>query len=118
MGNQTPARTISEIEAMLSQHKLEDIEGFSGGMYQGFQAGMRMIQEGKSPAEIYQYAKDDDNVYRSWGDDRADEYQSGRTCAIMWCAGQYDWDENGNPIYREGNFLGEQVGQRSESAGE
>lgn len=77
-------------------------DGFDSGMHKG----LRMTQEGKTPADILSFAQADQAAYVPHGDDQEDAWQSGYTVALEWCAEQFDWDETGQPIGRPGNVVG------------
>ena len=68
------------------------------GMITGFKTGIRLTKEGKTEQQIIDYIHEDEAEYRSVGDDDADAYQSGFTCALWWAADQYEWDADGMPI--------------------
>lgn len=105
-------RTIAEIEALLLPEKeLPDISDqdaqYDRGVQAGFKKAIRMIEDGKTTPDILEYARADSLGYVSHGDDYADAWQSGYSTALYWAAEQYDWDEEGVPIFREGNIWGE-----------
>lgn len=109
-------RTLAEISAQQNTERLLDpslddqTAAYNRGMMAGFEQGKEFIQSGMTSAEIAEYTQRDERGYRSHGDDGMDAWQGGYSCALYWVAEQYDWDDEGNPIYREGNIWGEEVG--------
>lgn len=113
-------RDIQQIEQEIAelQQKYGDDPGYyydqdqasDFGMLAGFRAGLKMIQEGKTSEEITAYAQRDQHDYVSHGDDLEDAWQSGYSCALFWVGEQFDWDDDGVPIFRPGNIFNEPVG--------
>ncbi len=103
-------RTIEDIEAQIPEEQPdihdEDAQ-FQNGLRAGFKAAIGLIERGKSTAEILAFTQVEESEHKSVGDDYADAYQSGRTTALYWVAEQYDWDGEGNPLFREGNIWGQ-----------
>jgi len=85
----------------------------ANGMIAGFKWAMELTHQGKQPHEIAILAKADEENYRSWGDDSADAYQNGFTCAAFWGACQYDWDNDGYPVFIAENVFGLKEGKAS-----
>lgn len=105
-------RTIEELEREIVEATQDYVDEhdqdsqYDAGMKAGFKAALRLTKEGKTPDEIFEYAQTDQKAYVSHGDDYADAWQSGYTCALEWAAEQFDWNKDGEPIFREGNKLG------------
>lgn len=107
-------RTIAEVEMEFNRindrwsgDAHEEGDRSDEGMLMGFKTIMRWIGEGKTLDEMIALTRKDENGYHSWGDDYADAEQSGFICALYWGCEQYDWTEDGQPIFREGNILGQ-----------
>lgn len=98
-------------EEMYSEYGDHRDEQAYDGERCGFLAGIRLTKRGYTERQIWEFAASDDANYRSWGDDAADAWQSGYTCALYWCADQYDWNADGVPVYNAGNFLGHPEGE-------
>jgi hypothetical protein len=106
-------RTIEEIRRalpVLSADPDRDTSPSEEGLTAGLHRGLRFTDEGKSPTEILRIAQAMEQGYCSVGSDNEDEWQSAFSAALYWVAEQYDWDADGNPIYREGNIWGQPVG--------
>lgn len=120
-------RTIEEIQQQLAHEPDKD-----DGSYQhsqdaayddGFDAGMRtgakLVQQGKSSADILHYAQADELGYLPHGNDDEDAWQSGYSTALFWCAEQFDWNAEGVPVYRAGNVWSLSAdGHEQDEAGE
>jgi hypothetical protein len=57
-------------------------KSFASGMLAAFQAGLRLVKEGKNHDEITGIALKDMLTYVSHGDDCADAWQSGYSCGL------------------------------------
>lgn len=112
-------RTEIQIYMMIDEYHRDACDALEGtfdeqdffGMRDGFKTGLRLTKEGKTAQEIWEYAASNDANYISYGDDLADAYQGGYTCALYWCADQYDWNGDGMPVYVPGNFLNQMPGE-------
>lgn len=114
-------RTIEQIQAHITELSVAESENedwmdedtqdgqYNLGMRAGFKRGLKMTQEGKTTADILAYAKQDEQAYKSHGDDLIDAHQSGYTCALQWCGCAFDWDDDGYPIFydADGNVVDE-----------
>lgn len=77
------------------------------GQIAGFETGLKLMREGKTPLEIAQYALSCERSYVAYGNDKEDAWQSGYTVALEWVGEQFDWTEN-DVIFRAGNLRGMQ----------
>ncbi len=82
---------IEECKAYRDYSSREDRD-YDDGLQAGFYRGLLMIEQGKTSAEIAAFAKDDED----------DAYQTGFIEALGWVDEAFDWNENGEPIFRDG----------------
>jgi len=108
-------RTIDEIKAELhvqetqnydSSHRADVDDQHIQGLIAGFKDAINLIEHGKSQKEAISTLIATQTTYRSNGDDRADTWETGWETAFSWCAEQYDWDAQGQAIFRADNIWG------------
>lgn len=110
-------RTIDEIKAQLTPEN-RDFESWQGraeaeGRNVGLRTAIFMIEDGESEEDFIETAKDVyKRHYQDYPDDERSYWGAGYAMAMLWCAEQFDYDAEGWPIYRAGNFLNHPAGVR------
>lgn len=100
----TPEEVRAQIVPYTVEHQTPSESFFTVGLSDALETAAMMIERGATPAELLILAQGSERNYTSYGNDDEDMYQNGRLCALYWAAEQYDWDAEGNPIYRAGNI--------------